>query len=157
MGASDDRDGPPSSKARVELLRVNSIHSPDNPDDELSTRMDLNAEEEPLALTDPELSKELVQEFTEEALRDGMNKEIQQMKDFDVFMEVSADTTENFNDLWHSAMDTTWVLRWEGSSVRARLCVRGYNQIDQDSDLTLASTSVFFIHKVLLTIALAKG
>jgi hypothetical protein len=86
-----------------------------------------------------------------------MNKEIQQTKDFEVFTEVPADTTENFNDLWHSAMDTTGVLRWKGSSVRARLCVRGYNQIVQDSDLTFASTPVFFILKVLSTIALAKG
>ena len=113
-----------SRTARVEFLRANSIHSPDNPDDELSTRMDVNVEEEPLALTDPELSKELIQEFTEEALKDGMNKEIQQMKDFEVFTEVPAGATENFDDLWHSAMDTIWVLCWKGSSVRARLCVR---------------------------------
>ena len=85
-----------------------------------------------------------------------MNHEIKQMTDFQVYTEVLLTDLPNPDETWRSAMDTTWVYRWKGPSLRARLCVRGYNQDVADLDLTFASTPVFFILKVLLVIALAK-
>ena len=54
-----------------------------------------------------------------------------------------------------SVLDFTWALRWKGSEVRARLCVRGFNQIIKDLDSTFASTPVLIILKLLIVLALA--
>ena len=56
---------------------------------------------------------------------------------------------------WNDAMTFLWVLKWKGSSVKARLCVRGFKQIIQDIDDTFASTPVIVILKLLLMFALS--
>ena len=52
-------------------------------------------------------------------------------------------------------MDLTWVLKWKGSSVRARLCVRGFNQVIKDLDDTFVSTPAILVLKLLILFALA--
>ena len=82
-----------------------------------------------------------------------MNEEMNRIKEFDVKDDI------HVNDLppsaWQDAMDLVWVLKWKGSSVRARLCVRGFNQVITDLDDTFASTPVIVVLKVLVLFALA--
>ena len=49
------------------------------------------------------------------------------------------------------------IFTWKGSFVRARLCVRGFNQVVRDLDDIYASTPAFSILKLLLLIALSFG
>ena len=55
------------------------------------------------------------------------------------------------------ALDFTWAIKWKGSDIRARLCVRGFNQIVKDLDHTFASTPVLLILKLLIVLALSMS
>ena len=77
------------------------------------------------------------------------------MSDFNVAEPVPVETVDPSDVA--QALDFTWALRWNGNDVRARLCVRGFNQRINDVDDTFASTPVLCILKLLLVLALAKG
>ena len=113
----------------------------------------VNEEHEPQALQDPVLQQHLIDEFGEEHLKEGMNEEMSRIKEFDVKDDI------HVNDLppsaWQEAMDLIWVLKWKGSSVRARLCVRGFNQWIKDLDETFASTPVIVVLKLLILFAIS--
>ena len=110
-------------------------------------------EDEIQALDDPIIQKHLLQEYPKEKLEEGMNKEMAMMTEFDVADCVPASSLSE-SEL-SSVLDFTWALRWKGSEVRARLCVRGFNQIIKDLDSTFASTPVLIILKLLIVLALA--
>lgn len=56
-----------------------------------------------------------------------------------------------------SALDTTWVGRWEGFEVRSKLCIRGCSQQVEDLVTLVASTPVLYMLKLLVVMSTAMG
>ena len=84
-----------------------------------------------------------------------MNKDMGLIADFDV-AECIASSTLSSEEVAHT-LDFAWAIKWEGSDIRARLCVRGFNQIVKDLDHTFASTPVLLILKLLIVLALSMS
>ena len=101
---------------------------------------------EPLLWYEPEFQKELTIK--------GMKKEIQSIKDFDVYEEELAEklTPEELK----TCIPTKWVHKAKGLEVKSRVVVKGYKELVEDKDETYASTPSFTTLKLLLTLALAK-
>ena len=85
---------------------------------------------------------------------EGMKHEVEQMKKQGVYSEV------NINNLTpeqqESIIESRWVLRDKGDKVRARIVAKGYTEQIEDADTIYASTPIFCILRILLTIAMAK-
>ena len=85
---------------------------------------------------------------------EGMKHEIEQMKKQDVYTEV------NINDLTPeqqaTIIESRWVLRDKGDKVRARIVAKGYTEQIEDADTIYASTPIFCILRILLTIAMTR-
>jgi hypothetical protein len=101
---------------------------------------------EPLLWYEPEFQKEL--------LIKGMKKEMQSIKDFDVYEEELAEklTPEELK----TCIPTKWVHKAKGLEVKSRVVVKGYKELVEDKDETYARTPSFTTLKLLLTLALAK-
>ena len=101
-------------------------------------------------MSDPLLSDSFRAEWPEEKLRKAMNSEMESMKDYKVYEEVSvADWTPA--QLW-KVIKTRWVLTWKGEDVKARLVAKGYSQDVTDYG-TYASTPLLCSLKILLLVA----
>ena len=112
-----------------------------------------NEEPDVYALSNPQLDTDENSEFPPELVEEGMQQEMKSMRDFDVFEEV---LEEQLTDEQRAeAITSRWVLTWKGSSVRARLVARGFEQVFTEVDDTYASTPVFTILRVLICFALA--
>jgi hypothetical protein len=82
-----------------------------------------NEDPEELRLQEPRLYDGL-DEYPEDLLRAGMQREMEAMKEFGVYSEVpKADLGPSIAS---KASTTRWVLRWKGDEVRARLVARGF-------------------------------
>ena len=111
-------------------------------EDEIQQRFD-----EPVIYQNPD-------EFDEEELKASMKKEMDSLRAFDVFDEVSKE--ESLSTDSAQILDLRWVHVWKGF-IKSRLCIRGFTQKISDLDLTYASTPVVMIFRVLLVMALAMG
>ena len=91
--------------------------------------------------------------FDEDKLKAGMNKEIESMKKHQVFTEI------HLNDIpledRKNLIQSRWVHREKGTEVRSRIVAKGYNEVVNDLDDIYASTLIFCILRILLTLALA--
>ena len=85
---------------------------------------------------------------------EGMKHEVEQRKKQGVYSEV------NIKDLTPeqqaTIIESRWVLRDKGDKVRARLVAKGYTEQIEDADTIYASTPIFCILRILLTMAMAK-
>ena len=85
---------------------------------------------------------------------EGMKHEVEQMKKQGVYSEV------NIKDLTPeqqaTIIESRWVLRDKGDKVRARIVAKGYTEQIEDADTIYASTPIFCILRILLTMAMAK-
>ena len=85
---------------------------------------------------------------------EGMKHEVEQMRKQGVYSEV------NINNLTPeqqaTIIESRWVLRDKGDKVRARIVAKGYTEQIEDADTIYASTPIFCILRILLTIAMAK-
>ena len=82
-----------------------------------------------------------------------MNKEIDSMKRHQVFTEIHLEDIpiEDRKNL----IQSRWVHREKGTEVRSRIVAKGYNEVVNDLDDIYASTPIFCILRILLTLALA--
>ena len=82
----------------------------------------------------------------------GMKKEVQQMKEQSVFTEIDGNTMTPEQQA--NIIESRWVLKPKHNEVRARIVAKGYTEHVADHDLLFASTPLFCILRVLLTMAL---
>ena len=77
-------------------------------------------------------------ELPREKVIEGMRKEIQSVKDFDVYDEVLS--TLLSQEQLRACIPCRWVHRPKGLDVKSRVVVKGYKQLTEDKDDTFAST-----------------
>ena len=127
--------------------------------DGTKVEVEVNAEEgeleQELRLAEPLLWES---EFPPEAEKKGMMKEMQSMKDFDVYDEVPVKdcTDEQINE----ALDCRWVKVWKNETdLRCRVVVRGcfQNVEKNEEDNLFASTPSLVTMRLLLCMALARN
>ena len=85
----------------------------------------------------------------------GMKKEIQQVKEQGVYTEIDGNTLTT--EQWSHIVESRWVLRPNQQEVRARMVAKGYTENISDIDLIYASTPLFCILRILLTMALSNN
>ena len=130
---------------QVNLKNGNEI--PIEPNVEPSEKeFDLIAKE-PLLWYEPEFQKELVIE--------GMKKELECVKEFDVYDEVTVG--ELSPEELRNCIPTRWVHKPKGLAIKSRIVVKGYKEIVEDKDDTFASTPSVITLRLLLVIALSKN
>ena len=121
--------------------------------------VDVNAEEgeldQEMRLSEPLLWES---EFPPEAERRGMMKEMDSMRNFEVYDEVKVDdcTQEQID----GALDCRWVKVWKSEDeLRCRVVVRGcfQNVEKSDEDNLFASTPSLVTMRLLLCMALARN
>ncbi len=94
--------------------------------------------------------------FDEGKLQKGMNKEMDQMKKHDVYEEASTDNVDK--ETLHDAIDSRWVHKNKTpTEVRSRIVAKFYKEEIEDLDDIYASTPLFVILQVLLTVAMARS
>ena len=112
---------------------------------------------EELKLSEP-IIWDLSREFPEDAQRVGMDREMNSMREFNVFSEVPIEqTTQQQRD---SAIDLKWVKRWKTESeLRMRLVARGCFQEASklDSDNLYASIPSLVTLRLMLALSIARG
>ena len=82
----------------------------------------------------------------------GMKKEIQQMKQQNVYTEVHIDTLAP--EQRKNIIQSRWVLRNKGTEVRARIVAKGFTEPVTDIDNIYASTPIYSVLRLLLTISM---
>ena len=121
--------------------------------------VDVNTEESKLEqkmrLSEPSLWED---EFPPEAEREGMMKEMNSMKKFEVYDEVKIEdcTEEQINE----ALDCRWVKVWKDENeLRCKLVVRGcfQNVEKSEEDNQFASTPWLVTMRLLLCMAMARN
>ena len=80
-------------------------------------------------------------EFDYDKLKDGMQKDMESMKKFEVYEEVNVEQLSP--DQQASILPSRWVHREKGNEVRARLVVKGCFEPVYDKDDTYASTPFY--------------
>ena len=85
----------------------------------------------------------------------GMKHEIQSMKTQQVYMEVHLDTLTTQQR--QNIIQSRWVLREKGNTVRARIVAKGFTETVTDLDEIYASTPVFCVLRTLLALSLNNG
>ena len=91
----------------------------------------------------------------QEQTTEGMKQEIRPMKAQQVYTEVSYNTltSEQHNKI----IKSRWVLRQKGDIVRARIVAKGYTEEVRDNDDIYASTPIFCVLRLLLTMSLVNN
>ena len=91
----------------------------------------------------------------QEQTTEGMKQEIRSMKAQQVYTEVSYNTltAEQRNKI----IKSRWVLRQKGDIVRARIVAKGYTEEVKDNDDIYASTPIFCVLRLLLTMSLVNN
>ena len=130
---------------------INSIHTHKFGDLDIYANFDINEKTEELKATNPYLWYD--SEFPTDLLTQGMNSEMNSMKEHSVYEEVKIFDLPT--DVVNSAIDTKWVNKWKGMTVKCRLCARGFTQIIEDADSIFASTPSLVTMKVMLNLSLA--
>ena len=82
----------------------------------------------------------------------GMKQEIRSMKAQQVYTEVSFSSLTKAQQ--SRVIKSRWVLRQKGNSVRTRIMAKGYTEEVNDNDDIYASTPIFCVLRLLLTLAL---
>ena len=82
----------------------------------------------------------------------GMKKEVQQMKQQNVYTEVHIDTLTP--EQRKNIIQSRWVLRNKGTEVRARIVAKGFTEPVTDIDNIYASTPIYSVLRLLLTLSL---
>ena len=98
----------------------------------------------------------LPSEFPPELVKEGKDKELASMKDFEVYRLVPIDQTTAEEQ--RKAIPTRWVETWKGDKVKCRLVAKDLKVKDlyRDKDELYAATPAFVTLKVMLTLALAN-
>ena len=93
--------------------------------------------------------------LSKEQTTEGMKQEIRSMKARQVYTAVSFNslTAEQRSKIIHSR----WVLRQKGNAVRARIVAFGYTEDVKDNDGIYASTPIFCVLRLLLTMSLTNN
>ena len=86
----------------------------------------------------------------EEQAKKGMMKEAESMKKQGVFTEV--DVNDIPEEQRKSIIDSRWVPRQKGNEVRAGIVAKGFTETINDLDDIYASTPIFQILRILLTL-----
>ena len=148
------RERPGTEEQPTTRRRVNNITITTKTGDKITTASSEDMQEQDNVdkiLKDPIIYDN--EGFDEEKLRAGMNKEIQSMKKHQVFTEV------HYNDIpeqdRNNLILSRWVHREKGSEVRSRIVAKGYNEVVHDIDDIYASTPIFCVLRVLLSLSLA--
>ena len=82
----------------------------------------------------------------------GMKKEVQQMKQQNVYTEVHIDTLTP--EQRKNIIQSRWVLRNNGTEVRARIVAKGFTEPVAGIDNIYASTPIYSVLRLLLTLSL---
>ena len=82
----------------------------------------------------------------------GMKKEVQQMKQQNVYTEVHIETLTP--EQQKNIIQSRWVLRNKGTEVRARIVVKGFTEPVTDIDNIYASTPIYSVLRLLLALTL---
>ena len=91
----------------------------------------------------------------QEQTTEGMKQEIRSMKAQQVYTEVSYNTLTS--EQRNKIIKSRWVLRQKGDIVRARIVAKGYTEEVKDNDDIYASTPVFCVLRLLLTMSLVNN
>jgi hypothetical protein len=142
--AAADDGLPPKS------MRVAAIQTKDG----TMVELDPNEDQEELRLQEPRLWEGLA-DYPEDQLRAGMQREMDAMREFEVYSEVPRKDLDPA--VASKAITTRWVLRWKGDEVRARLVARGFTQEVKDPDDIYASTPLLTSLRAFVALALARG
>ena len=89
-----------------------------------------------------------------EQTTEGMKQEIRSMKAQQVYTEVSYNTLTQ--EQRSKIIKSRWVLRQKGSTRRARIVAKGYTEDVKDNDDIYASTPIFCVLRLLLTMSLSN-
>ena len=89
-----------------------------------------------------------------EQTTEGMKQEIRSMKSQQVCTEVSYNTLTQ--EQRGKFIKSRWVLRQKGNAVRARIVAKGYTEDVKDNDDIYASTPIFCVLRLLLTMSLSN-
>ena len=98
-------------------------------------RVEIAVNEEELKLDEPvihDLHSYGDGDFPQDVLSAGLKKEMQALKDFDVYEEVGLSQVPP--DLAKQAIDTRFVTTWKGGECKARLVVKDYWREVSDKD-----------------------
>ena len=131
-------------------MRVAAIQTKDG----TMVELDPNEDQEELRLQEPRLWEGLA-DYPEDLLRAGMQREMDAMREFEVYSEVPRKDLDPA--VASKAITTRWVLRWKGDEVRARLVARGFTQEVKDPDDIYASTPLLTSLRAFVALALARG
>ena len=115
----------------------------------------LSSEDEQEATTEKILLEPWVKNtegLNQEQTIEGMKQEIRSMKAQQVYTEVSFSNLTKAQQ--SKVIKSRWVLRQKGNSVRARIVAKGYAEEVNDNDDIYASTPIFCVLRLLLTMAL---
>ena len=91
----------------------------------------------------------------QEQTTEGMKQEIRSMKAQQVYTEVSYNTLTA--EQRNKTIKSRWVLRQEGDIFRARIAAKGYTEEVKDNDDIYASTPIFCVLRLLLTMSLVNA
>ena len=147
---------PPPTRQRVAAYtyKIASVTLADHTTKDAVTNDDLDEQAVVTRLQHPIIHDR--EGFDEEKLQKGMNKEMEQMKKHDVYEEVSTDNVDQ--ETLHNAIDSRWVHKNKTpTEVRSRIVAKGYKEEVEDLDDIYASTPLFVILRVLLTVAMARS
>ena len=150
-----EAQAPPSTRQRVAAYayKIASVTLADHTTRDAVTNDDLDEQAVVTRLEHPIIHDN--EGFDQEKLQKGMNKEMDQMKKHDVYEEVSTDTVDK---TLHNAIDSRWVHKNKTpTEVRSRIVAKGYKDEVEDLDDIYASTPLFVILRVLLTVAMARS
>ena len=86
---------------------------------------------------------------------EGMKNEIQSMKSQQVYMEVHLDSLTPQQR--QNIIQSRWVLREKGNTVRARIVAKGFTEAVTDLDEIYASTPIFCVLRTLLALSCNNG
>jgi len=119
-----DSDEPEPKSMRVALARCFMVQLKNRDD----INIEVNEEHAPMALVDPVTHEDLLLQYFEDKLKEGMNDEVSRIEEFNVKGDIFIENIPDPDSAWQNALDFTWVHKWKGSSVRSRWRVRGFNQ-----------------------------
>ena len=95
--------------------------------------------------------------LSKEQTTEGMKQEIRSMKAQQVYTETEVSFNRLTADQRSKIIKSRWVLRQKGSAARARIVAKGYTEDVKDIDDIYASTPIFCVLRLLLTMSLTNN
>ena len=144
---------PPSTKQRVARISAVTVAT------KKGTKITAHSCEDPTEVITEHILLEPILNNTDgldkQKTIEGMKKEIEQMKSQQVYTEVSYNTLTP--EQQKNIIQSRWVLRDKGNTVRARIVAKGYTETISDMDDIYASTPIFCVLRLLLTLSINNG